>query len=410
MTGNLDFASEETTVVSHGVQFLDSLGQPHDLTFRFQKWNHANGWDWEISTGDPTILDHSPLASGTIGFLPSGRPALVAGQPESRLALTFGNGARAMVGTDAIRVDMDGLTGRVARTVLRTNAPVRPTATATRTPRPLTPTRTATPTRTPTATRTPAPPAIPTATAVGTRQSGETVEWTTPPIDLALTTGNEAVQTLRFRVSRPLTNTRLIVSARGGTVDVDPIPTVLAPGADYTLTLRMAVARRGQRLVGSVRVIDGGSMSLGPTSRFIVSISTPPPTPTRTRVPRVSPTRVGAPTRPAPVVEFRPRISWQPLVMQQLLAPGSSVDVEASVEATGTIDQPTFHVFGRPGAVEIDPSSLPSRLEPGQPHVLRMRLTLPSDRVSRAENLTVGVRLDGATIDQMLIVRLRPQP
>jgi hypothetical protein len=409
MSGNLNVDTEETTVVEHGVQFLDSLARPHDLTFRFRKLPYTNGWDWEISTRDPTILDPSPLAVGTLGFDPSGRPAVVPNQPEGLLQLTFGNGARPATGQDAIRVQFDAMTGHSAPTTLRTNAPMRPTATPTRTPRPLTPTRTPTSLRTHTPTRTATPRVMPTQTPLGERSTGATIEWLSSPLDMSIQNGNTTAQTMTFRVSRPLKGTRVLATYRGGAVEVDPIPTELEPGTEYAVTLRMTVPRQGQRLVGSVRIVDRGMSSLGPTAKFMVSVNKPPPTPTRTPVPGMSPTVVGAPTRPRSTVVFTPRISWQPDAIHEYLSPGESTTVDAVVEASGVIVNPAFYVFGRAGAVEIDHLSLPGRLEPGRPHTLRLKLTLPADRIGRSENLTIGVRLNGETMEDQLIVRLTPR-
>jgi hypothetical protein len=409
MSGNLNVDTQQTTIVEHGVQFLDSLGRPHDLTFRFQKLPFTNGWDWEISTRDPTILDPSPLAVGTLGFDPSGRPAVVPNQPEGLLQLTFGNGARPATGQDAIRVQFDAMTGHSAATTLRTNAPMRPTATPTRTPRPLTPTRTPTSLRTHTPTRTATPRVTRTQSPLGERPTGATIEWLSPPLDMAIQNGNTSVQTMTFRVSRPLKGTRALATFRGGAVVVDPIPTELEPGTEYEVTLRMTVPRQGQRLVGSVRIIDRGKSSLGPTGKFIVSISKPPPTPTRTPAPGMSPTVVGAPTRPRSTVVFTPRFGWQPDAIHEYLSPGESTTVEAVVETSDLIVNPAFHVFGRAGVVEIDHLSLPGRLEPGRPHTLRLKLTLPPDRIGRTENLTIGVRLNGETMEDQLIVRLTPR-
>jgi hypothetical protein len=409
VSGNLDVGAVETTIVEHGVQFLDSLGRPHDLTFRFQKLPFTNGWDWEISTLDPSILDLSPLAAGTLGFDPSGRPAIVPNQPEALLEATFGNGARPATGADAIHVQFDGMTGRSSPTSLRTNAPMRPTATPTRTPRPLTPTRTPTSARTHTPTRTATPRVTPTERPLGERPGGATVQWLNSPIDIGIPNGNTTVQTMAFRVSRPLKGTRAIATFRGGAVVVDPIPTDLQPDTDYEMTLRMTVPRQGQRLVGSVRIVDRTLASLGTTGKFMVSVSQPPPTATRTPVAGISPTPVGAPTRPRSTVAFTPLITWRPDAIHEYLSPGQSTTVEAVVEASGVMVNPDFYVFGRSGVVEIDHNSLPDRLEPAQPHTLRLKLTLPADRIGRTENLTIGVRLNGETLKDQLILRLTPR-
>jgi hypothetical protein len=100
------------------------------------------------------------------------------------------------------------------------------------------------------------------------------------------------------------------------------------------------------------------------------------------------------------------RALWAPASTLVRLGPGERATVTAAVSVTAPIDAPAFRVSS-PGAVAIDPSSLPARLEPGQSYPLRLLVTMPGT-TARAATVQV-LRPGGQAVGGSLVIRLAPK-
>lgn len=111
IAGNLDARAADGTRVETVMTIFDSLGSPHNISLAFVKVPNANAWDWEATSQDPQIQTANPLASGTITFDTAGVAQTDPTQPEGVMTLQFLNGAADAVGTSAINIQMDSMTG-----------------------------------------------------------------------------------------------------------------------------------------------------------------------------------------------------------------------------------------------------------------------------------------------------------
>jgi hypothetical protein len=127
---------------------------------------------------------------------------------------------------------------------------------------------------------------------------------------------------------------------------------------------------------------------------------------TRTATATAIATRTYTPTRA--VAAGRP--GWQPKTLVADVAPGESVTLSPQVVVARPVDRPRARVSGRAGIAQADPASLPSRLEPGVPATLRLRVALPPGRAGLLRQTAAVHLLDGAgRIVATLPVQVRPR-
>jgi hypothetical protein len=292
-------------------------------------------------------------------------------------------------------------------TATRTVTPTRtvsPTATATSTTPTTTPTATST---TPTATATATPTRTPTLTPTATRTPGPRVDWSSSFVELALTPGVPAEQTVTFRVNRHLEDVTAYTFATGGAISIADLPATLEPDRAYQISIALTLAedRKAWPLRGSIAIKSGrrsiGSILLVRGTGQVERTPTAVPGGTRTATPVREATATATPVpRPA-------HVTWSPSSLRQSLAPGQNVSVAASFEVSRAVASPQFRVYARDGAMSIDPSSLPASLEPGQTYTLLVKLKMSSARPATSIG-TMLIRDGTRSLGSSMVVRLTP--
>jgi hypothetical protein len=278
------------------------------------------------------------------------------------------------------------------------------------TPRPSSPTRTAVPTRTPPATATPT--RTPTRTNTPTRTSTPTATRTATSTRTAVPT-RTAIPTKTPVPTRQASPVRLradparVVAGRATTAHWSGIDAATAE--DWLGLYRVGdpdTARpRARRYVGGTdsptRARPAGSVAfdLPEAGTYEIRLFAGP---------------TGVLLARSNAVEAVPaaaRAGWQPKYLVADAAPGESVTVVARVVANRAVARPRVRVSGRAGIVQVDPASLPTRLEAGVPAGLQLRVALPPGRAGQFRQTAAVHLLDEAgRTAATLPVQVRPRP
>jgi hypothetical protein len=254
-----------------------------------------------------------------------------------------------------------------------------------------------------------------TPTATGTPFSS--LRWARNRLALVIQPGASQDVAITFRVSTPVSDPRVSVTARDGTITASPLPPTLEPGQDYTLNFRVSMrpAPAPRTVSGYIAVtIDG--RKLGPTLFITAQPGQATTTPTRspTATVTVLPTFTSTPSAsPSPTLTLTPtvtpyaRMTWDPDAVNMTIRRGTTLTASVTLTSNRAVDSPTFRIIGQRGAVTLDPTSRPDRLEAGQAYTLRFILRVLTDQTNVSTS-TVAVRSGGRSLGQILVVRLRP--
>jgi hypothetical protein len=91
-----------------------------------------------------------------------------------------------------------------------------------------------------------------------------------------------------------------------------------------------------------------------------------------------------------------------------LLSPGQVGTLEATVRVSRALEMPRLRVDTHDGELQIDPSSLPARMEPDRTYTIRfLTRRAPKDLSQRTAQVWL-LREDGRTALESLIVVLDP--
>src|SRR5207253_7644586 len=115
-----------------------------------------------------------------------------------------------------------------------------------------------------------------------------------------------------------------------------------------------------------------------------------------------TPTRTPTPTPTATPVPAR--ITWHSeRTIERVPLSGSIVSVPFEVSAP--VDGAALQLMARKGLVEVE-STLPTRLQPGQRYMVRLRVAMTNYRVGQSETITLSLRSRDRALRDPVVLRL----